>query len=253
MPTLDRGGVAIHYDVRGAGPAVLLTHGFAASAAMFEQVVDPLAQAHTVITWDLRGHGASAYPTDPEQYSPRLAVGDVAALLDAAGVERAVIGGHSLGGYLSLEFHLAHPGRTMGLVLIGTGPGYRRDEGRNAWNAYSDKVAAAYADRGLAALADSEELDPSVHRDASGLVLAARHMLKQHDARVIESLPSIAIPTLVIVGAADAEFIGGSQYMAAKIPGSELAVIAGAGHAPPVSQPAAFCDAVLGFLRRHGW
>jgi pimeloyl-ACP methyl ester carboxylesterase len=252
MSMLDRDGVAIYYEVRGTGPALILTHGFAASAAMYATVVDPLAETHTVITWDQRGHGRSAYPTAPASYSPSLAVADIAALLDTVGAEAAVVGGHSLGGYLSFEFLLAHPERTKGLVLIGSGPGFRRDEGRQGWNDYADKIAASYERRGLAALAGSEELDPSVHRDASGLVLAARHVLKQHDGRVMESLPSISVPTLVLVGADDAAFLGSSQYMATKIPGAELAVIDGAAHAPPVSQPAAFCDAVLGFLARHG-
>ena len=109
MSMLDRDGVAIYYEVRGTGPALILTHGFAASAEMFAKVVDPLAETHTVITWDQRGHGRSDYPTDPASYSPALAVADIAALLDVAGVDAAVIGGHSLGGYLSFEFLLAHP------------------------------------------------------------------------------------------------------------------------------------------------
>jgi pimeloyl-ACP methyl ester carboxylesterase len=251
MAMLDRDGVAIHYDVNGSGPALLLTHGFGASSDMFAKVVDPLSAAHTVITWDQRGHGRSDYPADPAAYSPALAVGDIAALLDAAGADTAVIGGHSLGGYLSFEFLLAHPTRTMGLVLIGSGPGFRRDEARDGWNDYADKIATAYERKGLAALADSEELDASVHRDASGLVLAARHVLKQHDGHVMDALPSITVPALVVVGADDAAFLGSSQYMAAKIPGAELVVIDGAAHAPPVSQPAAFSDAVLGFLGRH--
>ncbi len=250
---LDRDGVAVYYEVHGTGPALLLTHGFAASAEMFASVVGPLSESHTVITWDQRGHGRSAYPSDPALYSPELAVGDIAALLDAAGVEAAVIGGHSLGGYLSFEFLLAHPARTLGLVLIGSGPGFRRDEARDGWNDYADKIALSYERKGLAALADSEELDASVYRDASGLVLAARHVLKQHDGHVMESLPSITVPTLVLVGADDAAFLGSSQYMAAKIPGAELAVIEGAAHAPPVSQPVAFSEAVLGFLSRHSW
>jgi pimeloyl-ACP methyl ester carboxylesterase len=220
---------------------------------MFDLVVGPLSESHTVITWDQRGHGRSDSPIDPSSYSPALAVEDIAALLDAADVDAAIIGGHSLGGYLSFEFLLAHPTRTLGLVLIGSGPGFRRDEGRQGWNDYADKIASSYERKGLAALADSEEIDASVHRDASGLVLAARHVLKQHDGRVMESLPSMTVPTLVLVGADDAEFLGSSQYMAAKIPGAELVVIDGAAHAPPVSQPAAFSAAVLGFLGRHGW
>jgi pimeloyl-ACP methyl ester carboxylesterase len=253
MAMLDRDGVAIHYEIHGTGPALLLTHGFAASAEMFARVIEPLSESHTVITWDQRGHGRSDYPIAEAAYSPTLAVADIAALLDVAGVDAAVVGGHSLGGYLSLEFNLAHPARTMGLLLIGTGPGFRRDEGRDGWNDYADKIATTYERRGLAALAGSEELDAAAHRDASGLVLAARHVLKQHDGRVMESLPAITVPTLVLVGAEDAAFLDSSRYMAAKIPRAELAVIEGAAHAPPVSQPGAFSDAVLGFLGRHGW
>ncbi|MGH9134088.1 MAG: alpha/beta fold hydrolase [Ilumatobacteraceae bacterium] len=251
MPMLDRDGVAIHYEVAGAGPGLILTHGFAASAGMFAEVVEPLSASHTVITWDQRGHGRSDYPVDPAAYSPELAVADLAALLDAADVEAAVVGGHSLGGYLSFEFLLTHPSRTLGLVLIDTGPGFRNDDARAGWNRYADKIASTYEAKGLVALAGSEELDPSVHRDTSGLVLAARHVLKQHDGRVMEELATISVPALVLVGADDAQFMGGSEYMAAKIPGAELAVIEGAGHAPPVSQPAAFTEAVLGFMGRH--
>jgi pimeloyl-ACP methyl ester carboxylesterase len=239
--------------VSGSGPALILTHGFAASGDMFAKVVGPLSERCTVITWDQRGHGRSDYPTDPSRYSPQLAVGDIAALLDVAGAGAAIIGGHSLGGYLSFEFLLAHPERTLGLVLIGTGPGFRNDEARAGWNDYAEKVAATYETKGLVALAGSEELDPSVHRDTTGLVLAARHVLQQHHGRVIEALPSISVPALVLVGADDAQFIGSSEYMARKIPGAELAVIEGAAHAPPVSQPAAFVDAVLAFLDRHDW
>ena len=73
-------------------------------------------------------------------------------------------------------------------------------------------------------------------------------MLTQRDARVIESLPDIAVPSLVVVGADDAPFIAASDYMAAKIPGAKKLVIPGAGHASNIDQPAAFNDAVLGFL-----
>src|SRR5436190_12618547 len=108
---VERDGVRIHHDVSGAGPAVLLSHGFGASSHMFAGNVGPLAVDHTVITWDLRGHGATDSPTDPAAYSVATAVDDMAAILDAVGVERATVGGHSLGGYLSLAFHLAHRDR----------------------------------------------------------------------------------------------------------------------------------------------
>src|SRR4051794_8200151 len=102
---------------------------------MFAGNVDPLATDHTVVTWDLRGHGDSEYPPDPAAYSVENSVGDLAALLDVADADRAVLLGHSLGGFLSLSFALEHPDRVGGLVLVDTGPGYRRDEARAEWNA----------------------------------------------------------------------------------------------------------------------
>lgn len=253
MSFLDRAGVRIFYEVRGRGPALLLTHGFSASSAMYAQNVDALARTHTVITWDLRGHGQSDSPADPAAYSTPLSVGDMTALLDAAGAERAVIAGHSLGGFLSLELHLAQRARVAALILIGTGPGYRSDAPRKAWNEMVEKTAARFERKGLAALGDGEEVRAASHRDKSalGLARAARGILAQHDGRVIESLPTISVPTLVVVGEHDTTFLAGSRYMAEKIPGAELVVIAGAGHSPNMTKPAEFHRAVDEFLRAH--
>jgi pimeloyl-ACP methyl ester carboxylesterase len=86
--------------------------------------------------------------------------------------------------------------------------------------------------------------------DASGLALAARGMLTQRDARVIESLPAVKVPSLIVVGADDTPFLAASDYMAAKIPGAQKVVVAAAGHAVNIDQPKAFLDAVLPFLDR---
>jgi len=245
---IDRDGVKIHYEVAGNGPALLLTHGFTATGEMFAANVPALAARNTVITWDMRGHGRSGYPDDPADYSPELSIADMVALLDAVGVERAIIAGHSLGGFLSLMFHVAHPERVAALLLIDTGPGYRKSETREGWNRMAENYARSFEQRGLAALGNSDEVDASAHRDASGLVRTARGVLAQRDAVVIESLPGIAVPTLVIVGDGDAPFLDGSTYMAAKIPGAQLVIIEHAGHAPNITRPAAFERAVTEFL-----
>ena len=149
MPHLDRDGVAIHYESTGSGPAVLLTHGFAASSRMFASNVDALAKDHTVVTWDLRGHGRSDYPDDQSAYSAALSIEDMAALLETVGADRGVLMGHSLGGYLSLEFHVRFPERVAGLVLVGTGPGFRNDEARDGWNQFAAKYSSRLHERGL--------------------------------------------------------------------------------------------------------
>jgi len=248
MPYLDRDGVRLHYESAGSGPAVLLTHGFAASSRMWARNVDALAKDHTVVTWDLRGHGRSDYPDDQSAYSAALTIEDMAALLDMAGADRGVLVGHSLGGYLSLEFRLRFPERVAGLVLVGTGPGFRNDEARDGWNQFAAKYSSRLRERALDALAKSDELTPGEHRDASGLVLAASGIRAQQDARIIDALPTIAVPTLVVIGSDDATFLGGSQYMASKIPGASLEQVEGARHAPNVSHAELFNERVRSFL-----
>src|SRR5690606_4088229 len=115
------GPVHVHHEIAGSGPVVLLTHGFGASSHMFATTVAALATDHTAISWDQRGHGASAAPDDPAAYSVAASLEDMATLLDDVGARRAVLLGHSLGGYLSLEFALAHPARVAALVLVDTG------------------------------------------------------------------------------------------------------------------------------------
>jgi pimeloyl-ACP methyl ester carboxylesterase len=249
MPVLDRPAGTISYQVSGSGsPAVLLSHGFAATSAMFDANVPAIATDHEVITWDLRGHGRSDSPADPDCYSAAASLGDMAALLTSCGHDRAVLGGHSLGGYLSLDFALTFPDRVVGLVLIGTGPGFRNDAARDRWNHRAMGTAQRFADRGLDALGSSAELHASDHRDAGGLVLAAQHTLTQRDSHVLDGLPQIAVPTLVIVGSDDEPFLGAADYMTAKIPLARKVVIPGAGHAPNVDRPDLFDAALHGFL-----
>ena len=226
---LDRDGVKLYYEVHGDGPdTVLFSHGYSATTEMWAGQTGPLTDAGwRVITWDMRGHGQSAAPDDDALYSEKLTVDDMAALLDAVGAPTAVIAGLSLGGYMSLAFNIAHHDRVRALMLFDTGPGFRKDEARDGWNANALKTGA---------------------RLGGGLERAARGMLQQADASVIDSLASIDVPTLVLIGANDTPFIAGTDYMATKIPGARKVVIPDAGHAANIDQPDAFNAAVLEFL-----
>jgi pimeloyl-ACP methyl ester carboxylesterase len=216
---------------------------------MWRGQVEPLSRDHKLVVWDMRGHGQSDYPADPAAYSEAATVGDMAALLDAVGAETAVVGGLSLGGYMSLAFNRAHPERVEALLIIDTGPGFRKDEAREGWNQNAIRTAERYEREGLGNLArGSVEMRTSQHRSAEGLALAARGMLTQRDAGVMESLPGISVPSLVVVGADDTPFLAASDYMAAKIPGAQKVVIPAAGHAANIDQPVAFNAAVLAFL-----
>src|ERR1051325_11187458 len=184
---LDRDGVKIYYEVHGDGPdTVLLSHGYSATTEMWAGQTQPLSDAGwRVVTWDMRGHGQSAAPEDDALYSEKLTVDDMAALLDAVGASTAVIAGLSLGGYMSLAFNIVHHDRVRALMLFDTGPGFRKDEARDGWNANALKTGA---------------------RLGGGLERAARGMLQQADASVIDSLASIDVPTLVLIGANDTPF-----------------------------------------------
>lgn len=248
MPHLDRGRVKVWYEARGAGPTVLLTHGYSATGRMWTPQIRGLADRYRLIVWDIRGHGESDSPEDAAAYSEALSVEDMAAILDACGAERAAIGGLSLGGYLSLAFHLAHPKRTTALLLFDTGPGYRNDEGREKWNRMAESFARGLDEKGLASLGSGVEVRAAQHRSAKGLAAAARGILKQRDARVIESLAEIRVPTLVVWGERDEAFVKPGEYMVAKIPGAKKVVIPRAGHAANLDQPDAFNAAVRDFL-----
>ena len=248
MAYLDRDGVRIYYEVHGTGPAVLLSHGYSATSAMWTGQVGPLSASHKLIIWDMRGHGNSDSPANPAEYSEALTTDDMAALLDEADAPTAVIGGLSLGGYMSLSFNVAFPQRVRALMLFDTGPGYRSDDGRAGWNRIASARAKELETNGLAALTASGEVAVSRHRSAQGLAHAARGMLAQTDGRVMASLPEIRVPTLVLVGALDQPFLAATDYMAGKIPGATGVVIDGAGHASNIDRPREFNAAVMQFL-----
>jgi pimeloyl-ACP methyl ester carboxylesterase len=249
MPKIDRDGIKIYYEVHGSGPPLILTHGYSSTSAMWTAQIEALSKHHRLILWDMRGHGQSDYPDNPAAYSEALTVGDIAALLDEVGAAKAIVGGLSLGGYMSLAFYRAHPERVSALLIIDTGPGFKKDDAREIWNERARATADRFDREGLDVLKSaSRERSTVNHRDASGLARAARGMLTQRDARVIEVLPEIKVPSLVVVGADDTPFLAASDYMAAKIPGAKKVVIPAAGHAVNIDQPQAFIEAVVPFL-----
>jgi pimeloyl-ACP methyl ester carboxylesterase len=253
MPYIERNSVKIYYEDHGAGPLILLSHGFGATSAMWGGQVEEFSGRYRLITWDMRGHGKSDSPTDATLYSEAETLADMGAILDEAGVSKAVLGGLSLGGYMSLALHRVHPERVKGLLLFDTGPGYRNPDGRDAWNERAERRALSFEKNGLAsAKKGGQEVRMSRHRSAQGLAHAARGMLKQFDSSVIDSMPDISVPTLVLIGELDTRFMAATDFMAAKIPGATKVVIPDAGHAANIDQPEQFNEAVATFLNPLG-
>lgn len=231
MPKLNRNGVNLYFEVHGSGPALILTHGYSATLQMWKGQIEPLSKKHRLIIWDMRGHGQSDYPDDLSAYSEDH------------------VGGLSLGGYMSLAFYRRHPERVRSLLIIDAGPGFKKDEARQKWNRNAFGRADTLERDGLASLkTGSAERAYAVHRDALGLAKAARGMLTQRNADVINSLPEVKVPSLVVVGSNDTPFLAGSDYMASKIPNARKVVIKDAGHASNIDQPEAFNEVVVGFI-----
>src|SRR5216683_2660643 len=191
-------GIEIDYEVSGSGPAVLLSHGYSATRRMWDGQHRALEGRHTVISWSMRGHGETESPDDPAQYSEELTVGDMRALLGHVGVEEAIVGGLSLGGYASLGFSLAHPEMVRALVICDSGPGYRNAEARAAWNQRAHERAAELESRGLDALSGrSREMREAMgeHRSAARVSRrAARRLVPdQLDFAILRSRSAAAL------------------------------------------------------------
>ncbi|MEM7016885.1 MAG: alpha/beta hydrolase [Pseudomonadota bacterium] len=248
MAYIDRDGVNIYYEVHGEGTPILLSHGYSSTAQMWEPQLEALGKTHQLIAWDMRGHGQSDSPEDQSLYSEAATVEDMASILDALEIEKAIIGGLSLGGYMSLAFNLKYPERVQALLLFDTGPGYKKDEAREGWNKQAERNAQKFEEKGLGALIRSSEVLKSTHRSAEGLARAARGMLAQQDDRIIQSLTGINVPTLIVLGENDKPYINATEYMTLKIPGAQKAIITDAGHASNIDQPEDFNRAVISFL-----
>ena len=245
----EKTAVSIHYCSTGAEKKrpILFSHGFAGAAALWEAQHQVISDHYHTLSWDMRGHGKSDSPDNPALYSEAHTCSDIEAILDAESVDEVVLAGHSMGGYMSLAYQLFQPERVKALILIDTGPGFKKDAPRLEWNNRAGRFAANYEKNGLAAL---PEKDPARHwhSSAQGLAHAARGMLAQNNSNVIHALPDIKIPVLVIVGEADKPFRRSADYLAAKIPKARLEVIANAGHTPNLEASTRFNQLVLEFL-----
>ena len=253
MPELQANGTTLHYDDAGTGPAIVLTHGFADSGLLWQPQVDHFQDRYRVITHDIRGHARSGVPDDVGVYTQDQVVEDVRAIMDHLGVEKAVVGGHSLGGYTSLRFYDRYPERVRGLILSGTGPGYRRQSGKQGWTETNERDAARYEERGLDTVIDARADDIGRHggdapisHTLRGLAYVRLGVMRMPP---LAELSEITVPAIVLVGDKDTPFQNSSEYMVAKIPNATgPVVVPDATHWCNFDQPAIWNEAVGEFL-----
>lgn len=257
--------VELDCDDLGTGLPVVLLHAFPLSSAMWSAQREVLSADYRVLTPDQRGFGGS--PLGDDQPSLDVAADDVAALLDVKAIERAVVGGLSMGGYVAMAFARRHPERLAGLVLADTKASADSDPARDK----RERIARAVLQAGDAAVL-LEEVLPTLLGDTSErerpeVVAAVRQMVTDAPAPAVAwaqramaarpesftSLRSAGVPTLVIVGEEDRlSPPDEAQQIVAAVPGAELRSIAAAGHLSAVETPEAFSSAVRDFLTRLG-
>jgi pimeloyl-ACP methyl ester carboxylesterase len=256
-------GAQLHVHLRGPAdaPPVLLLHGFPLSGAMWEGQLHWLAQKWRVIVPDLRGHGQS--DVGDGQYAIDFFVDDVFAALDAVAPQRAVVGcGLSMGGYVLLRAVEREPERFSALVLADTRAESDPDAGRlkrlDAVRKIRKDGMAGYAEAfisgglGKTTLAERPKVVDALRaiitdNSGTGMVGAQLAMAGRTDTTHI--LPTIKVPTLVVVGEEDTLTPPDvARAMADRIPGARYALIPQVGHMTPMEDPGAFNDALRAFL-----
>jgi len=256
-------GVRLAYRTAGSAeqPALVLIHGFPLDSAMWDAQLAGLAQHCYVVAPDLRGHGESDVPPGP--YSMDQHADDVAALMDALGIRRAVVAGLSMGGYVAEALWRRHSARISGLALIDTRANADTAEGKAGREAAIGRVR----ERGVSVLADemlprllaphrqgdteiARTLEAMIKRQpAEGMIGALQAMRDRPDATIL--LTTVNAPSLVVVGEADAITpVNVSQEMEAALPDVRLVVVAGAGHMSPMEAPEEVNLALLDLVRR---
>ncbi|MFB6074611.1 MAG: alpha/beta fold hydrolase [Haloarculaceae archaeon] len=269
MPTVRTNDVDTYYERSGEGPPVVFVHGAIVDHGQWDPQVERLAGEYTVVTYDLRGHGRTG-PSDRSAYSIELFAEDLAALVDALGLERPVVVGHSMGGCVALAYAVAHPDGLSGLVLADSfGPrpldwrerlqrsslratiplvrlfGYERVERWQVWlqeRLQGEGVSGDYerveALRATGPLMTSEEFAKVIR----ALVAFARSGLDP---------AAVAVPTLVLHGENDAGFVRRqAAHLGATIPDATVQSVPDAGHAANLDNPDAFTTDLGAFLAR---
>jgi len=260
MPYVANQTVRIYWDEQGQGEPILLIMGLGYTAHMWHRARGWLAEHFRTIAFDNRGVGRSDAPRGP--YPIALMAADAAAVLDAAGIERAHLFGVSMGGMIAQEFALEYPRRVRSLILGSTaagGPTVVRSEpaatqmlkARAEMTPEQAAVAALPFIYDVGTAPDLIEEDLAIRRP--WLPKPESYLAQLEGILAWESysrLPEISVPTLVIHGESDRLVpAGNGSIIAGRIPGAKLALIPNASHILLTDQPQITQDTILNFLK----
>lgn len=264
-------GLEMAWEEAGAGDRpFVLVHGFTGDRSDWDEVRDPLAALGRTVTPDLRGHGATGGTGHPGDYSLERLVADLAGFVDALGIARCDLLGHSMGGMVALRLALAEPQRVASLVLMDTAPGpldllppqllaaacrTARTQGMEpiyrVLHAGRGAEARAPASRAAEARMGEAAYWARIRRKLLAMdpeAFASLYPLLGAHAPVTERLGEIRCPTTVIVGAQDLPFLAAADTLASGIPGARKAVIPEAAHSPQLEATDHWLEAVRAHL-----
>jgi pimeloyl-ACP methyl ester carboxylesterase len=250
----------LYYEEAGRGTPVLFVHEFAGDHRTWEPQLRHFSRGHRCVTFSARGYPPSDIPTDAERYGQDIARGDVIAIMDALGIAKAHIVGHSMGAYTSLHIGIRHPERCISVTAAGCGWGsvadptareemrkLARENGAMFAATSMAEAAARYGDtpsrlsqkykdpRGFAEFTRMmSEHSPQGHALTMTMVQARRPTLWDLEADLRRFSP----PLLVIVGDEDDTCIEGSVFLKRTVPTAGLLVIPRSGHNVPGEEPA---------------
>lgn len=260
MPTASVNGQQIHYsDTGGDGPAVILSHGFMMSGEMFVHQVEALRNGYRVITWDERGFGHTEFDGQPFTYWDSAA--DCLALLDHLGIEKAVLGGMSQGGFLSLRAALTAPDRVRGLILLDTQAGGEHPDVLDGYQQMMDTwVAAGPVDELTEIIANIIIAEPAANAEwiakwkelderagRAGMKAAGDCLLGRDD--IADRLGEITCPAIVIHGTEDTAItMEQAEALASGLSGAGDVVKVGGAHAANMTNPEPVNAAITSFL-----
>jgi 3-oxoadipate enol-lactonase len=262
MPTITANGVDLNVLIAGEGPAIVLVHGFPLDHTMWRGQIDHLAKSRRVIAPDLRGFGGSG-AVDPAGVSMETFADDLAALLDALNISEPVcLCGLSMGGYIALAFVRKYRDRLSSLILCDTkataddaaAKKVREQTALKVLENGPDMLAEAMAEKLFAE--STRQQQPEVVKEIQDVIRATRRESVAAASRGMAArpdstdlLPSIDLPTLVLVGEHDAITTSDEmRAMSTALPRATFVEIADAGHMAPLERPDAVNAAIDHFL-----
>ncbi len=242
-------GANIFYQVSGSGTPLILIHGFPLSGQLFQGQLAGLSQRFEVITPDLRGFGKSTAPN--AQGSIQIYAHDILAFMNQLGIRKAIIGGHSMGGQITLELYREAPTRFLGMILIDTNAMAATIEEQAEWPAFGvqagqlgvPSIVPTITPQMLTGTerlnnqpATATMMDIIAEASLNGVTGGGQALATRPDYTAL--LPKIAVPTLVLVGVDDPIYSWEiSAMMAAAIPNPTFVIIPQAEHASIFEQP----------------